>query len=77
VLRYGAARFIEELAAAVNRVNYNQPNEVLNAMAGQCDAHKLFQMSIRGCTMKICTIMTSVLLPPKACSSQQMLSRRQ
>eukprot|EP00775_Hariotina_reticulata_P008634 gene8634-8815_t len=34
VLRYGAARFIEELAAAVNRINYNQPNEVLNAMAG-------------------------------------------
>ncbi|WIA35625.1 hypothetical protein OEZ86_004041 [Tetradesmus obliquus] len=34
VLRYGAAAFIEELAGAVNRINYNQRNAGLNALAG-------------------------------------------
>eukprot|EP00879_Flechtneria_rotunda_P022346 GHRR01023577.1.p1 GENE.GHRR01023577.1~~GHRR01023577.1.p1 ORF type:complete len:446 (+),score=200.88 GHRR01023577.1:606-1943(+) len=32
--RFGAARFAEELAGAVNRVNYNQPNQAMNALAG-------------------------------------------
>jgi hypothetical protein len=34
LLRYGAAAFIEELAGAVNRINYNQRNEGMNALAG-------------------------------------------
>lgn len=32
--RYGAERFTDELAGAINRINYNQQNQVLNAMAG-------------------------------------------
>lgn len=33
-LRYGAGLFIEELAGAINRINYNQNNSQLNALAG-------------------------------------------
>jgi hypothetical protein len=33
--RYGAGLFIEELAGAINRINYNQHNEQLNALAGE------------------------------------------
>jgi hypothetical protein len=33
--RYGAGLFIEEPAGAINRINYNQQNEQLNALAGK------------------------------------------
>jgi hypothetical protein len=33
-LRYGFAAFVEELAGAVNRINYNQCNQGMNALAG-------------------------------------------
>lgn len=32
--RWGSATFLEELVGAVNRINYNQRNEQLNALAG-------------------------------------------
>jgi hypothetical protein len=34
LFRYGAGAFIEELAGAVNRINYDQANQGMNALAG-------------------------------------------
>jgi hypothetical protein len=33
-MSFGAGAFIEELAGATNRINYNQRNAALNALAG-------------------------------------------
>lgn len=34
LFRYGSGRFIDELAGAINRINYNQRNQAMNALAG-------------------------------------------
>lgn len=48
ILRYGAAAFIEELAGAVNRINYNQRNAGMNALAGLVSYLPAAQPEVRG-----------------------------
>lgn len=45
---YGAGPFIEELSGAINRINYNQNNTQLNALAGEGAALRLEEAQSAG-----------------------------
>lgn len=61
---YGASRFVEELAGAINRINYNQPNEQLNALAGGDDQQKTHQSYVRSC---FCSCTSGTAAPGTTC----------